>query len=73
MVGPAFEEGDSENPEGQVLTPERYTRLTSSAQGITKVTFSDIKDRSKGDFLSKGTAIFQTTWFILQCVARHEQ
>ena len=73
MVGPAFEEGDSENPEGQVLTPERYTRLTSSAQGITKVTFSDIKDRSKGDFLSKGTAILQTTWFILQCVARHEQ
>jgi len=72
-VGPAFEDSDSENPEGQVLTPERYTRLTSGAQGITKVTFSDIKDRSKGDLLSKGIAILQTTWFILQCVARREQ
>ena len=72
-VGPAFEDSDSENPEGQVLTPERYTRLMSGAQGITKVTFSDIKDRSKGDLLSKGIAILQTTWFILQCVARREQ
>jgi len=72
-IDPASEDSDSENPEGQVLTPEQYTRLTSGAQGITKVTFSDIKDRSKGDSLSKGIAILQTTWFILQCVARREQ
>jgi len=66
MVGPAFEASESENPEGQVLTPEQYTRFTTGAQGITKVTFSDIKHRSKGDFLSKGIAILQTTsWFIL--------
>jgi len=61
-VGPAFEDGNSENPEGQVLTPEQYTRLTSGAQGITpfkstKITVSDIKNRSKGDFLSKAIAI----------------
>ena len=77
-VDPAFEDSDSENPEGQVLTPERYTQLTSGAQGntsfkLTKLTVSDIRDRSKGDFLSKGIAILQTTWFILQCVARREQ
>ena len=30
-------------------------------------------DRSKGDALSKGIAILQTGWFILQCIARKIQ
>jgi len=32
-----------------------------------------IMDRSKGDALSKGIAILQTGWFILQCIARKIQ
>ena len=30
----------------------------------------EIEDRSKGDFLSKGIAVLQTTWFIAQCILR---
>jgi hypothetical protein len=31
---------------------------------------ADIQDKSKGGFLSKGFAVVQTSWFVLQCVAR---
>ncbi|KAG0699100.1 hypothetical protein DFH29DRAFT_62933 [Suillus ampliporus] len=34
---------------------------------------AEIEDRSKGDALSKGIAIFQLVWFILQLVARYVQ
>ena len=37
------------------------------------VTAADIEDRSKGDALSKIIAILQTTWFIVQCIARGQQ
>ena len=40
---------------------------------IPKITAADIEDRSKGDALSKIIAILQTTWFILQCIARGQQ
>ena len=33
-------------------------------------TKKEIEDRSKGDFLSKGIAVLQTTWFIAQCIVR---
>jgi hypothetical protein len=31
---------------------------------------ADIQDKSKSGFLSKGFAVLQTSWFVLQCVAR---
>lgn len=34
------------------------------------ITEEDIKDRSKGDLLSKGLVVIQTGWFIVQCIAR---
>jgi hypothetical protein len=34
------------------------------------ITEEEIADRSKGDYLSKTTVLFQTTWFIGQCIAR---
>lgn len=37
------------------------------------ITGEAIMDRSKGDALSKGIAILQTGWFILQCIARKIQ
>jgi len=40
---------------------------------LRKISEEDIKDRSKGDILSKLIAILQTTWFILQCIARGQQ
>jgi hypothetical protein len=37
------------------------------------ITEKEIRDRSKGDILSKGFAILQTGWFVLQCIARRFQ
>ncbi|KAF8149174.1 hypothetical protein B0H34DRAFT_667921 [Crassisporium funariophilum] len=34
------------------------------------VTKEEIEDRSKGDYLSKTIVLFQTTWFVGQCIAR---
>jgi len=34
------------------------------------ITEEEIKDRSKGDYLSKGIVVLQTTWFIVQIIAR---
>ena len=33
----------------------------------------DINDRSKGDGLSKGLVVLQTTWFVIQSIARKAQ
>ncbi|TFK70474.1 hypothetical protein BDN72DRAFT_818680 [Pluteus cervinus] len=32
-----------------------------------------LQDRSKGDFLSKGLVALQTSWFVLECIARFQQ
>ncbi|PPQ85320.1 hypothetical protein CVT25_000358 [Psilocybe cyanescens] len=34
------------------------------------ITETEIKDKSKGDFFSKGVVVMQTTWFIIQCIVR---
>lgn len=34
------------------------------------ITEEEISDRSKGDYLSKTIVLFQTTWFVGQCIAR---
>jgi len=34
------------------------------------ITKEEIEDRSKGDYLSKTIVLFQTTWFVGQCIAR---
>ena len=34
------------------------------------ITKEEIADRSKGDYLSKTIVLFQTTWFVVQCIAR---
>ncbi|KAF8188086.1 hypothetical protein BJ912DRAFT_851352, partial [Pholiota molesta] len=38
-----------------------------------QITEEEIKDRSKGDAISKTFVILQTTWFVAQCVARWSQ
>ncbi|KAF7369905.1 hypothetical protein MSAN_00620000 [Mycena sanguinolenta] len=40
---------------------------------IRNVDEEDIKDKAKGDALSKGVALLQGLWFIVQCVARVHQ
>ena len=40
---------------------------------IPNVTRQDIKDRSKSDAFTKTFSIGQSTWLILQCIARAAQ
>ena len=44
-----------------------YSRGTIDFPDITK---RQIEDKSKGDGLSKGLVVLQTSWFVIQCVAR---
>jgi hypothetical protein len=39
-------------------------------KGEINITKEEIKDKGRGDALSKGLTLIQTTWFILQCIAR---
>ena len=75
VVDPTFQYDKSKIPNGQVLTPDLYKELTSGNTSfkLPKITEAEISDKSKGDFLSKLIAILQTTWFILQCIARGHQ
>src|SRR6266542_592981 len=56
---------------GTVLTID-YLRENPTID-IPVITADNIQDRSKGDVLFKLIAILQTTWFIIQCVARGQQ
>jgi hypothetical protein len=47
--------------------------LEKQAIDVPTVTERDLQDRSKGDTISKGIVVLQTTWFVLQCVARADQ
>src|SRR5258705_3586200 len=75
-VDPSFENDGQADPRSPVLTFERYTKTEEMERldrKLRKISEEDIKDRSKGDILSKLIAILQTTWFILQCIARGQQ
>ncbi|KAF8516558.1 hypothetical protein BU17DRAFT_50787 [Hysterangium stoloniferum] len=53
------------------LSPERLKEF--HGKGIIQfptIKKEEIQDRSKGDALSKGLVVIQTTWFIIQCIAR---
>ncbi|KAJ7362422.1 hypothetical protein DFH08DRAFT_665224, partial [Mycena albidolilacea] len=43
------------------------------ASTIKEIQLGAIKDKSKGDALSKAVALFQGLWFITQCIARATQ
>src|SRR5260221_10736690 len=77
-VDPSVEDDGQVDPRSPVLTFERYTKTEERERErldrkLRKISEEDIKDRSKGDILSKLIAISQTTWFILQCIARGQQ
>src|SRR5260221_2135405 len=77
-VDPSVEDDGQVEPRNPVLTFERYTKTEERKRErldrkLRKISEKDIKDRSKGDILSKLIAILQTTWFILQCIARGQQ
>jgi hypothetical protein len=54
-----------------VLTAEHMERLLSEGRIVfPDIDEDEIKDRSKGDGLSKFLVIVQTWWFIAQCITR---
>jgi len=76
-VDPSVEDDGQVDPRGPVLTIDRYTKTVKERgrleRKLRKISEEYIKDRSKSDILSKLIAILQTTWFILQCIARGQQ
>jgi hypothetical protein len=56
------------------LTFYRFQDLAATSMiHFPSITDEEIRDKSKGDLLSKAVAVLQTTWFIVQCVARPSQ
>ncbi|EKM82159.1 hypothetical protein AGABI1DRAFT_55347, partial [Agaricus bisporus var. burnettii JB137-S8] len=55
-----------------VLTYERFKDLIDKKviDKPVKITERTINDKSKSDNFSKGFAVIQTTWFVVQCIAR---
>ncbi|KAJ7888375.1 hypothetical protein B0H14DRAFT_2693790 [Mycena olivaceomarginata] len=49
------------------------SQLRIYASAIKEIQVGAIKDKSKGDALSKAVALFQGLWFITQCIARATQ
>jgi len=65
LVGP-----DGSHP----LTLDKFLELLRSSKiSFPEITDAEIRDKARGDFLSKVIAILQTTWFIVQCTARAAQ
>ena len=53
------------------LTPENINTLVGDGYiDFPDITEKEIRDKSKGDVLSKCLFILQTGWFIVQCIAR---
>jgi len=69
------EKGPAPLEEGRVtiLTLEMLRMLVKDPEIRIRITEDEITDRSKGDALSKIIFILQSSWFIMQCVARRVQ
>ncbi|KAF7985794.1 hypothetical protein HWV62_429 [Athelia sp. TMB] len=60
---------------GQPTYPCSFDDITELVRTcrLAAPTKEELKDKSKGDNLSKAIAIFQTLWFVAQCIARRAQ
>lgn len=55
----------------QILDYPRFKHLLKKkAVDVPLLSKDDIQDHSKGDAISKGFVVLQTTWFVVQCTAR---
>jgi hypothetical protein len=55
----------------RVLFPEQLESYSLTGNGdFPRIAKAEIDDRSKGDAISKGLVILQTSWFVTQCIAR---
>ncbi|KAF7369979.1 hypothetical protein MSAN_00627800 [Mycena sanguinolenta] len=70
MGGFVWQTGHPIATKEQLEDPNLGLELQKAIQNVKE---KDITDKSKGDALSKGVALLQGLWFILQCVARVHQ
>jgi hypothetical protein len=55
----------------RILEPMELESLSEAGRiEWPSITEEEIQDRSKGDYLSKGIVLVQTSWFIAQCIVR---
>jgi len=55
----------------RILEPIELESLSEAGRvEWPSITEEEIQDRSKGDHLSKGVVLIQTSWFIFQCIVR---
>ncbi|KAI9462136.1 hypothetical protein F5148DRAFT_233524 [Russula earlei] len=55
----------------RVLLPEELRSYSLTGNGdFPRISKAEIKDKSKGDVVSKTLVILQTSWFVTQCIAR---
>jgi len=58
----------------RVLLPDELESYSLTGNGnFPRISKAEIEDKSKGDAISKGVAILQTSWFVIQCIARGVQ
>ncbi|KAJ7130504.1 hypothetical protein C8R44DRAFT_732019 [Mycena epipterygia] len=56
-----------------IVTIKQLTENAEYMLAIHDVKAEDISDKSKGDAFSKGIALLQGAWFVMQCLARMHQ
>ncbi|KAJ7692232.1 hypothetical protein B0H17DRAFT_856761, partial [Mycena rosella] len=66
----AFVSQDGHHP---ITTMKQLEDSPAYLSAIKAVNAENIMDKSKGDSFSKGIAVLQTLWFIIQCIARRSQ
>ncbi|KAF8663983.1 hypothetical protein AX16_000834 [Volvariella volvacea WC 439] len=62
-------EGKADEVYYHVVTPDKLDYTTQ----IPYIPEKEIKDHGKGDILAKAIVVLQTTWFVIQCIARSIQ
>ncbi|KAJ7787244.1 hypothetical protein B0H14DRAFT_2399746 [Mycena olivaceomarginata] len=63
----------SRNGHHPITTSKQLEDVAEYLADICAIEADDIKERSKGDALSKGVALIQGLWFTTQCLARVHQ
>jgi len=71
LIDPDLKDADPKKRNGTVLTIDYFKQNRNIC--MPEITAEEIQDESKGDFLFKLIAILQTSWFIIQSIARGQQ
>lgn len=61
---------DGKNPPYPIQLRDLEAKYAEGVIDWPQLTEIEIQDRSKGDALSKGIVVFQTSWFFVQCIGR---